>query len=216
MALRSDLSQVRDLILEKAIPYVATFGWTMTTLQKGTADAALSDNDLYMAFDGSVDNAIKHYSHHLDKAMISAVKTDPSFDTARTPEKIVRLVMARIHMALLHREAASKTATYLAKPTKLRLGGSLLTKTINQMWYCAGDKATDFNYYTKRVLLSGVYSTTFLYALKDQSPHFEETAHFLRRRLKEVSYIPKIKTKITGLGTSLVQTLFTLRGKSSH
>jgi rpsU-divergently transcribed protein len=40
---------------------------------------------------------------------------------------------------------------------------------IDNLWYCAGDKATDYNYYTKRFLLGNIYLETILYACSDTS-----------------------------------------------
>ncbi|MBT7267527.1 MAG: COQ9 family protein, partial [Rhodospirillaceae bacterium] len=56
---------------------------------------------------------------------------------------------------------------------------------------------TDFNYYTKRGLLAGVYGSTILYWLSDNSDDFVETDAFLARRINEVLQIPKLQSKIT-------------------
>ena len=31
---------------------------------------------------------------------------------------------------------------------------------VDDIWYCAGDRSTDFNWYTKRALLATIYSST--------------------------------------------------------
>jgi ubiquinone biosynthesis protein COQ9 len=62
--------------------------------------------------------------------------------------------------------------------------------------YIAGDKSTDFNYYTKRGLLASIYGLTILYWLSDTSQDFGETEVFLAQRLNSVMYIPKFRSKI--------------------
>jgi len=54
------------------------------------------------------------------------------------------------------------------------------------VWYAAGDTATDYNWYTKRAILAGVYSSAELYMLSDSSPGFEDTWRFVGRSLDGV------------------------------
>ena len=63
------------------------------------------------------------------------------------------------------------------------------------MWYAAGDTSTDFNFYTKRATLAGVYSSTLLYWLNDRSPGSEATWGFLDRRIDDVMRIEKLKSR---------------------
>ena len=60
------------------------------------------------------------------------------------------------------------------------------------MWRAAGDTSTDYNFYTKRVTLSAVYSATLLAFLSDNSADMEETEAFLDRRLADVARLPKM------------------------
>ena len=71
-----------------------------------------------------------------------------------------------------------------------------LAGTVSDMWYAAGDQATDFNYYSKRFLLAGVYTSTLLFWLKDDSADFTETRSFLYRRIDNVMKIPLVKKKV--------------------
>ena len=63
----------------------------------------------------------------------------------------------------------------LSLPFNAGLALKLLYKTVDAMWYAAGDTSTDFNFYTKRATLAGVYSSTLLYWLNDRSPGSEAT-----------------------------------------
>jgi ubiquinone biosynthesis protein COQ9 len=64
------------------------------------------------------------------------------------------------------------------------------------MWYAAGDKSTDFNFYTKRATLAGVYSATLLYWLNDRSAGSEATWAFLDRRIDNVMAFEKLKSQV--------------------
>ena len=50
----------------------------------------------------------------------------------------------------------------------------------------AGDKSTDFNYYSKRLLLSWVYLSTMSCWIDDKDKKFKDTKVFLDKRISEV------------------------------
>ena len=68
-------------------------------------------------------------------------------------------------------------------PQNAALAARLLYKTVDAIWYAIGDRSTDFNFYTKRGLLAGVYSATLFYWLNDKSEGGQATWTFLDRRI---------------------------------
>ena len=64
------------------------------------------------------------------------------------------------------------------------------------IWHAAGDRAADFSWYTKRLILTGVYTTTMLYWLRDASENDEATLAFLDRRLKDVGRITMLRRRV--------------------
>ncbi len=59
------------------------------------------------------------------------------------------------------------------------------------MWRAAGDTSTDFNFYTKRAILAGVYSATLMRWFTDDSEDEGATRAFLDRRIDEVMRFEK-------------------------
>ena len=41
---------------------------------------------------------------------------------------------------------------------------------VDEIWHAAGDEASDIDWYVKRTVLGGIYSTTEIYMLTDRSP----------------------------------------------
>ena len=66
------------------------------------------------------------------------------------------------------------------------------------MWRVAGDTATDFNHYSKRALLVGVYGSTSLVFLDDESAGLADTRAFLDRRIDDVMRFEKFKASWRG------------------
>ena len=80
------------------------------------------------------------------------------------------------------------------------------------MWYISGDNSTDFNFYTKRMILSGVYSSVILHFISNDS--LLETEKKLDNNLLKVSKIPLIKGKIQLYKKSLPSFLRLLKSYS--
>ena len=64
------------------------------------------------------------------------------------------------------------------------------------MWRRAGDTATDYNHYTKRAILSGVYAATITVFLDDESEGFADTRAFLSRRIDGILRFEKTKAQL--------------------
>jgi ubiquinone biosynthesis protein COQ9 len=72
----------------------------------------------------------------------------------------------------------------MAMPQNMPNTMQQLGELVDEMWFLAGDKSTDLNWYTKRMLLSGVYTSTEMFMTQDQSEGYKATFEFLDRRLK--------------------------------
>jgi ubiquinone biosynthesis protein COQ9 len=81
-----------------------------------------------------------------------------------------------------------------------------LYRTVDAIWQVAGDTATDWNFYTKRLLLAGVYGSTLLFWLDDKSEGFAATWAFLERRLADVMRIQKARGALDRLMERLPET----------
>ena len=79
---------------------------------------------------------------------------------------------------------------------------------MDSIWYAAGDRSTDYNYYTKRLLLAGVYSSTLVFWLNDRSEGGAASWAFLDRRIDEVmkvgGYLGKTVGRLLDLPERLV------------
>ncbi len=89
-----------------------------------------------------------------------------------------------------------KLSSFFLIPDNLPQGIKSASKTCDLIWRYAGDKSTDFNYYTKRGLLLSVYmkARTFYFA-DDSEDHFK-TKEYIKEALDNVIKIGGVKRKI--------------------
>jgi len=193
---------IRDVIIEKALAHVPFDGWSLTALAAGARDAGLDAARAELAFPGGPVEAVRHFSHWLDRRMMATLAAQ-DLDAMKVRARIATAVMARLDLALPHREAVRRSLTLLALPHNAPVAAQLLYRTVDAMWHAAGDTATDFNFYTKRGLLAGVVSATTLYWLNDASENQADTRQFLDRRIGEVMQIPKALGRVGKLAEGL-------------
>jgi ubiquinone biosynthesis protein COQ9 len=96
----------------------------------------------------------------------------------------------------LHKEAVRRAATLFALPIHAPDGAKLVWGTADAIWNALGDTSRDYNWYTKRAILSGVYSSTTLFWLGDQSEAGDATWKFLDRRIEDVMRFEKTKSRL--------------------
>lgn len=182
-------------ILKRALVHVPFDGWSQEVLERAALEEGLDPSYGWRLFPAGPLDAVSLWSRLLDEEMLQSL---PLESPLRITEKITLAVKTRLTLLIPHRETARRTAKFLSRPQHVGKASHLLYQTVNEMWYYAGDRSTDYNFYTKRGLLAWVYSTTFLYWLRDHSEGFDNTWAFLDHRIREVLALPKLPQKLLG------------------
>lgn len=189
------LAEERLSILEAALPHVPFDGWSLATIRVAAKDAGYDESVAALAFPGGVAEVIDYWSVVADAKMTLAYEAADT-DEMRFRDRITFLVRARIEAVAEHRDAVRRALTHVTRPSKAGTGIRGLYRTVDEMWYAAGDTSTDFSFYTKRGTLAGVYSSTLLYWLDDRSEGAADTWAFLDRRIEGVMRIPQKRARL--------------------
>jgi ubiquinone biosynthesis protein COQ9 len=115
-------------------------------------------------------------------------------------KKIAALVEARLDLLAPDREALRRAYAVLALPANALRAAKLGWRAADAMWRAAGDVATDFNHYSKRMTLSAVYASTLLVFIDDDSEDHADSRAFLARRVEDVMRFEKVKAQWRGVG----------------
>jgi ubiquinone biosynthesis protein COQ9 len=113
-------------------------------------------------------------------------------------QRIRELVLYRIEVVHPHKEALRRALNILAQPQNAMSAARLAWRAADRMWRIAGDRATDFNHYSKRGILSALYMSTLLVYLDDDSEDLAATRGFLERRIDDVMQFEKLKAQWSG------------------
>ncbi|MCF6444314.1 COQ9 family protein [Nereida sp. MMG025] len=187
---------VKTQLLDAALMHVAFDGWSEETFKAAIADSGVEPHVARTACPrGAVDLAIAFHKAG-DAAMVEAIKAADLSDM-KFRDKVAFAVRARIE-AIADKEAVRRGTTLFALPHLAADGAKLIWGTCDAIWTTLGDTSEDVNWYTKRATLSGVYSSTVLYWLGDDSLDNQATWEFIDRRIENVMQIEKVKAKVNG------------------
>lgn len=196
------IDTLRDDILVASLPNVVFDGWSLQALRDGTQMAGHEPSALLRAFPGGVTDAVEHFADWTDRQMLDRLEAQPLAEM-KVRERISLAVRTYFEVLEPYREAKRRQLSYLAMPQNVALGLRLLYRTVDAMWFAAGDTSTDYNHYTKRALLSAVVSSSTFYWLDDKSEGHVETRNFIDRRLADVMAVGKATSSVGKLGSML-------------
>ncbi len=178
-------------ILQASMQHVPFDGWCADALLAGANDCGHDAEAVRVAFPRGATDAIALHSRLADQSMVDAFLELPE-----KPEKvhltIRKLVLLRLERAQPDKDAIRRAVSVLAMPVNAGLSAKLLYETVDSMWRAAGQRDTNFSFYTKRGTLAAVYSATMLAWLADNSINLDKTVGFLDRRLADVAQIPRL------------------------
>jgi ubiquinone biosynthesis protein COQ9 len=182
---------VKDAILDAALAHVPFDGWSDATLRAAIVDAGVAPGLARALFPrGAVDLALAFHARG-DALMVARLAAE-DLGALRFREKIARAVRLRLEVAE-DKEAVRRGTTLFALPQHAVDGAKAIWGTADAIWNALGDTQRDFSWYTKRATLSGVYASTVLFWLGDDSQGHQATWEFLDRRIEDVMRIEKLK-----------------------
>jgi ubiquinone biosynthesis protein COQ9 len=182
-----------DRLLEAAMVHVPFDGWSQAALGEAVRDTGI-DPALAAALypRGGLDLALAY--HRRGDARMRAALAARALQEMRFRDRVALAVRLRLEAA--DPELVRRAATLFALPPYAPEGVRAVWNTADAIWDALGDAAEDGNWYSKRVILSGVYSATVLYFLGDKSPGHQATWAFLDRRIDEVMQFEKMKAHV--------------------
>lgn len=189
------MTELKDQILDAALMHVPFDGWSNATLIASAADAGADEATAKVLFPrGGVDLALAFHQRG-DAQMVAQIK-QANLSDMRFRDRIVFALRTRLEIAETDKEAVRRGSTLFALPIHAADGAKAVWGTCDAIWDALGDPSEDFNWYTKRATLAGVYSSTVLYWLGDQSLGHEATWAFLDRRIENVMQFEKVKKQV--------------------
>jgi len=191
---------LETLRLKLALPvgeHAAFDGWTQKAVDSAAEQIGVDQAQARLAFPKNQAEMVDAYIQGVDAAMEDHF-TPELIAKLKIRDRVRALIWFRLETMTPAREAVRTGLSIFAMPQNLATGARIAWRSADLMWRIAGDTATDYNHYSKRLILSGVYGSTLLAWLDDQSEDWGETSAFLDRRLAGVMRFEKWKAAWRG------------------
>ena len=184
------------LSLAPALADAAAFdGWSMAAVRNAAEAAGINPDTAEYALSGGAMAMIEAWVHSVDAAMAQALPPE-HLATLKIRERIRTLVQFRLDAIAHQKEALRRALAIMAMPQNVPRALQLGWHSADAMWRLAGDTATDYNHYTKRLTLGSIYAATLAVYVDDTSPDHEQTRAFLERRIEGIMKFEKAKARL--------------------
>lgn len=185
-------NKIKSIILQKLKKIVSVEGWSEKVL-KQLLQNGVEKSDLVTYFQYDYKELLKYSLEELNNSLEKEINKINIINYSLN-KRIKKILMLRFNILNNDKEFYKKTFYHLLIPSNNKIMKSSLYKSVDTMWYLAGDNSTDFNFYTKRLILAVIYVNA-LFVLFNKN--FDEVESNIDRNLKKISKIPKIKDRIS-------------------
>lgn len=188
------LDEIR-LALAPAVGRNAAFdGWTDAAVDLAADEFGIDRDVAKLAFKGGAMALIDAWIDSIDLELAERLPAE-KLNQMKIRQRITSLLATRLEIMAPDRESLRRAMAIMAMPQNLTRAAKIGWRSMDRMWRLAGDTASDFNHYTKRMTLSAVYGTLLAIFVNDDSPDFAESRAFLDRRIDNVMQFEKIKAQ---------------------
>ncbi len=192
---------LKAAVLAAALARAPTEGFSPAMLSRARTDAGGAAEH----FPQGCASLIEYWSRRVDADMTAGL-ADLDLQAMKVRLRIRIAVLTRLALVARHKLATRQGAVFLALPQNVPLAVRLLGRTADAMWRAAGDTSTDFNWYSKRAILAGIYGATEIAWFGDDTPDGSATAAFLDERIENVMQYEKLKARFRGFAGTKGQT----------
>lgn len=188
------LDEVR-LALALAVGRNAAFdGWSQAAVHVAADEFGIDHDVAGLAFKGGSLSLIDAWIESVDLELADRLPPE-KLNAMKIRDRITALLATRLEIMAPDRESLRRAMAIMASPQNLPRAAKIGWRSADRMWRLAGDTASDFNHYTKRMTLSAVYGSVLTIFVNDDSENFADTRAFLDRRIDNVMQFEKVKAQ---------------------
>lgn len=198
----SDEQIMRRNILENALKFVPELGFTTEAINKGVVETGLSSAATNGIFRNGSFDLIDYFYKKSNKDLSIYLEGLVEEGVVTKKNEFIRLaIIHRLKLTqpfIKHWPQAMAVMTF--NPSFAITAIENLLRLCDEIWYQAGDNSVDFNWYTKRLTLAGIYKSTEFFMIQDTSENFTETIKFLDNRFYDLGQFYKLKSQFENTG----------------
>ena len=190
-----ELFEAKKNLLHQASQFIPFDGWSKSCFVEAAQNANLSVEEAYFLFPNGVRDLAVFFHEYGDTKMIEILQNE-NFDDLRFRDKISQAVWIRLKVNESERHLVRRCMAYFSLPQNFALGSKLIWGTADKIWNFFEDQSEDYNWYSKRMILSGVITSSFFYFIGDNSEGNLSTKDFIDRKIRNIMSFEKYKSYV--------------------
>lgn len=193
---------IKSKILNASLKYIHDLGWSQQAISAG-AESIGYPGIIHGMFPNRGADLVHHFyltcNTELNKILKEQAKAaqEDSKENRAFEKQIRDIVEIRLRMVIPYKKTWPQALALMSLPPNAPKSLANLLTLVDDICYYTGDRSVDINWYTRRVVLAGIYKTTELYMLQDHSEDHKLTWQFLERRIKDAIQIRAILSDIS-------------------
>ncbi len=170
-------------------------GWNQKALELAFVEAQIDVKFLPFIFENGCEDITDFFICTIDEKMKEA-SIGVDFSAMKIRDRIKNLVKIRLKINQEYQPQLQKLIHFYLNQKHIVNAFKNSYKTADLMWKIAGDDSTDFNFYSKRIILAKIYIRVLICFAKDKSENYQKTLNLLDSQIEKVMQFTAFKFKV--------------------
>ena len=195
MSKSDEIAEIKDTIVEALMANAVFDGLDWNAVESAAEQSGYDKPMARAVFVNGLESALGHFADMVDRKMLAALGS-VDIEDMRIRDRVTLAVQKRLEILSPYKEAVKQATLYWSMPPRSIAASKLVWRTADCIWNWAGDTSKDYNYYTKRGLLSGVLTSTMMAWIGEDGDDLDNSFAFLDRRIENVMQLGQIIGRI--------------------
>uniref|UniRef100_A0A2P2KVL0 Ubiquinone biosynthesis protein n=1 Tax=Rhizophora mucronata TaxID=61149 RepID=A0A2P2KVL0_RHIMU len=193
---RAEYQDEQARVLQASLRHVLRLGWSEEAMIAGARDVGVSPS-IVGSFPRKEAALVEFFMDECLQKLIDRIGSGEELQKLVPSERISKLVRIRLEMQAPHVSKWPQALSIQAHPSNAPTSFKQRAMLVDEIWHAVDDDGSDIDWYVKRTVLGGIYSTTEIYMLTDSSPDSFD----LKKTIQEAKYLAEAVG--AGMGNSL-------------
>ncbi|KAK1377853.1 Ubiquinone biosynthesis protein [Heracleum sosnowskyi] len=181
---RAHCQEEQDRVLDASLLHVPKLGWTEVAMVAGARDVDVSPS-IVGGFPRKEAELVEHFMDECLHKLMDIIDSEEDLKNLIPNDRIAKLVRIRLELQVPYISKWPQALSIQAQPANVPNSFKQRAMLVDEIWHACDDEANDIDWYVKRTILGGIYSTSEIYMLTDSSPDFRDTWAFLNGRVRD-------------------------------
>lgn len=201
-------ARMRENLLDAFLKAAETDGWTHATLKAVADELEMSEGDMMLAAPDGLSSMLDAWADRADKHVWDTLRAG-DLSNMKIRERIAFGVRTRLEYLEPQKDLAREAGYSALAPWRAGKAPEILWNAADTIWSALNDQSTDGNWYSKRLILSGVIASTLsVFLLEDDA---EAAWSHLDDRIENVMQFEKLKASVKSVTDKLPDPLEVLK-----